>query len=162
MEKSATRYYEIDALRVIALVLLIIYHIFLCYQPFANKLMFLQYDQLLENYWFMGELLSIWRIPVLFLISGMAAGFLLRRRTVKELVHDRLMRLVPPLFFGSFVIVPVFPALYAIYQGDPVWYLPNPGHLWFLINLVSYTIWCGQECSKQRGGNRSGFRVGPI
>ena len=65
---SRSRHHEIDALRVIALCLLILYHVFVCYQPFANMLMFLQYEQLLEKYWFVGSLLNIWRIPVLFLI----------------------------------------------------------------------------------------------
>ncbi|MEM7396651.1 MAG: heparan-alpha-glucosaminide N-acetyltransferase domain-containing protein, partial [Verrucomicrobiota bacterium] len=83
-DKPVTRYYEIDALRVVALLLLIIYHIFISYQPFAGMLRFIQYDQLLEKYWFIGELLNIWRIPVLFLISGMAVGFILQRRTVKD------------------------------------------------------------------------------
>ena len=140
MKEPSLRYHEIDALRVIALALLIIYHIFMCYQSVPEKVMFLQYDQLLKEYWFIGELLNIWRIPVLFVISGMAVGFVLPRRTVKELVRDRMMRLVPPLVFGSLVIVPIYPVLYAIYHGDPVFYFPNPGHLWFLINQVSYTI----------------------
>jgi glucan biosynthesis protein C len=138
--KSPPRHYEIDALRVIALGLLILYHIFVCYQPFANMLMFLQYDQLLEKYWFIGELVNIWRIPVLFLVSGMAVGFILGRRTITELLCDRMMRIVPPLCFGSLVIWPVFPALYALYEGRPPSYLPSPGHLWFLQNLVSYTV----------------------
>lgn len=137
---SRSRHHEIDALRVIALALLILYHVFVCYQPFANMLMFLQYEQLLEKYWFVGSLLNIWRIPVLFLISGMAVGFILGRRTIKELVCDRMMRIVPPLLFGSLVIFPVFPALHALYQGKPPTYQPNPGHLWFLQNLATYTV----------------------
>ena len=138
--KSPPRHYEIDALRVIALGLLILYHIFVCYQPFANMLMFLQYDQLLEKYWFIADLVNIWRIPVLFLVSGMAVGFILGRRTIKELLCDRMMRIVPPLCFGSLVIWPVVPALYALYEGRAPSYLPSPGHLWFLQNLVSYTV----------------------
>ncbi len=138
--KSATRHYEIDALRVIALFLLILYHIFVCYQPFAEVLNFLRYDQLLEEWWFLGDLLNVWRIPVLFVISGMALGFVLRRRTVKELYIDRMIRLVPPLIFGALVIFPIFPALFALYKGNPIRYFPSPGHLWFLQNLVSYTI----------------------
>ena len=138
--KSPPRHYEIDALRVIALGLLILYHVFVCYQPFANMLMFLQYDQLLEKYWFIAELVNIWRIPVLFLVSGMAVGFILGRRTITELLCDRMMRIVPPLCFGSLVIWPVVPALYALYEGRAPSYLPSPGHLWFLQNLVSYTV----------------------
>lgn len=137
---SQSRHYEIDAMRVIALALLILYHILVCYQPFANMLMFLQYEQLLVKYWFVGDLLNIWRIPVLFLISGMAVGFVLGRRTIKELVCDRMMRIVPPFLFGSLVIFPVFPALYALYEGNPPTYQPNPGHLWFLQNMASYTV----------------------
>jgi|GEM_PF-523298 len=137
---AANRRHEIDALRVIALGLLIIYHIFVSYQPIANSLNFLQYENLLEKYRVVGDLLNIWRIPVLFVISGMAMGFILDRRTMGELITDRLMRLVPPLVFGSLVIVPVFPALYAIYHGDPPGYAPSPGHLWFVQNLVAYSL----------------------
>ncbi len=140
MKVSSNRYYEIDSLRAIALCLLIIYHSFASYQPFAEWVKFLQYDQLLEKYWFLGKLLNIWRIPVLFLISGLSIGFLLRRRTVKQLVGDRLLRLVPPLVFCAFFISPIFPALFAIKNGEPFVYHPRPLHLWFVSNLVVYTF----------------------
>ena len=140
MNTPSRRYHEIDALRIIALALLIIYHIFISYQPFAEALVFLQYDQLLDQYWFIAELMNVWRIPVLFVISGMALGFMLKRRTVRALVEDRMMRLVPPLVFGFLVICPVFPAVYTLCHGGDVGYWPNPGHLWFLINLAAYSI----------------------
>ncbi|MEM9016347.1 MAG: acyltransferase family protein [Verrucomicrobiota bacterium] len=138
--QPTTRHYEIDALRVVALTLLILYHIFVSYQPFAGMLQFIQYEDQLERYWFIGDLLNIWRIPVLFVISGMAVGFILNRRTVKELVSDRMLRMVPPLVFCTLVIFPTFPILNALYLGEKPFYLPSPGHLWFVHNLVSYTI----------------------
>ena len=95
-----SRYCEIDALRAIALALLILYHIFVRHQPFASMLMFLQYEQLLNKYSFVGDLLGICRVPVLFLSSVTVAGFVLGRRSIKELVCDRLMRIVPPLCLG--------------------------------------------------------------
>ena len=138
--QSTQRRYDIDALRVIALALLIIYHIFVAYQPFASAIQFIQYDQLLTEYWFVAEIFNIWRIPVLFLISGMAVGFILRRRTVKEVVADRMMRLVPPLVFGSLVFCPAYVSLQAVYLGEASTYQPTPGHLWFVWSLVTYAI----------------------
>jgi len=138
--KSDPRRYEIDALRVIALALLIIYHVFASYQPFANSIRFIQYDQELSQYWFVAELFNVWRIPILFVISGMAIGFVLRRRSVKEVVADRMMRLVPPLAFGSFFFCPAYLALHSISLNQNPTYEPNPGHLWFVWNLVTYSI----------------------
>ncbi|MEM7390731.1 MAG: lectin-like protein, partial [Verrucomicrobiota bacterium] len=52
-----------------------------------------------------------------------------------------LIRIVPPLVFGFYFIVPLTPALFMVAQGEPVHYRPDhPGHLWFLTNLVTYTI----------------------
>ncbi|HAA12622.1 MAG TPA: hypothetical protein DCE41_13385 [Cytophagales bacterium] len=140
MNSSAPRFHEIDALRVIALGLLIFYHIFISYQPFANGILFIQYGRQLTDYWFVGELLNIWRIPVLFVISGMSVSFMLPRRTVKELLKDRMIRLLPPLFFGSLFLVPIQFALFQRFNGMPLQYWPNQAHLWFLINLVVYVL----------------------
>lgn len=137
---STSRRYEIDALRVIALGLLIAYHIFIAYQPFADMLGFIRYEATLERYWFIGDLFNIWRIPVLFVVSGMALGFVLRRRTVKEVLVDRVMRLVPPLVFGSLAIAPLTLVFYTLYHQEPIRYLPTPGHLWFIMNLVTYSV----------------------
>ncbi len=139
-KKADSRRYEIDALRVIALALLIIYHVFVSYQPFANAIRFIQYDQDLSQYWFVAELFNVWRIPILFVISGMAIGFVLRRRSVKEVLTDRMMRLVPPLVFGSLLFCPAYLALHSISLNQNPTYEPNPGHLWFIWNLVTYSI----------------------
>ncbi len=138
--QSTQRRYDIDALRVIALALLIIYHIFVAYQPFASAIQFIQYDQLLTEYWFVAEIFNIWRIPVLFLISGMAVGFILGRRTIKEVLVDRMMRLVPPLVFGSLVFCPAYVALQAVYLEKAPTFEFTPGHLWFVWSLVTYAI----------------------
>ncbi|MEO0413480.1 MAG: acyltransferase family protein, partial [Verrucomicrobiota bacterium] len=140
MKAATTRHYEIDTLRVIALVLLILYHIFICYQNFGDDLSFIRYSRSLEKYWPIGELINIWRIPVLFVISGMAVGFVMRRRTSKEVIVDRLIRLVPPLVFTSLVVFPIFPIIYSIYKGEPIRYIPMAGHLWFVQNLVIYSL----------------------
>jgi len=141
--ESATkkRYHEVDALRVIAIGLLVFYHILVSYQPFAGMLMFIQNDELLTNVWFVGEIMNIWRIPILFLISGMGVRYAMERRTTRELLEDRASRILIPLFFGSLFIVPAFPYLFQAYNNLPASYFPNPGHLWFLQYLMLYFLW---------------------
>ncbi|MEM9281768.1 MAG: acyltransferase family protein [Verrucomicrobiota bacterium] len=137
---SLPRRHEIDALRSIALILLIIYHVFCAYQPFAPVIQFIQYSETLEHAWFIGEAVNLWRIPVLFLITGITAGYLLQNRSVGTLLKSRLMRLVPPLLFASFLVVPISGALFEAFNGREPRYIPNPGHLWFVWNLAVYFV----------------------
>ena len=81
-----------------------------------------------------------WRIPVLFLIAGITAGYLLQNRPVGKLLTSRLMRLVPPLVFTSLFIAPVSPWLFEKFHGREPYYLPNPSHLWFVMNLTVYFV----------------------
>lgn len=134
------RRHEIDALRSIALLLLICYHVFCAYQPFAPFIQFIGFSNTLEDAWFLGELLNTWRVPVLFLISGITAGYLLQNRPVGQLLQSRLMRLVPPLLVTFLCIAPISPALYQVFRGENPHYAPQPGHLWFVWNLVVYFV----------------------
>lgn len=138
--KSVDRYHEIDSIRSIALILLIAYHIFTCYKPTAAEARLIGFDKHLTDYLFVSDFFAVWRTAVLFVISGIAIGFLLDRRSVLELLGDRLLRLVPPLVFCSFFISPIVPALFNIYNGEPIEYIASPWHLWFVKNLVLYTF----------------------
>ncbi len=140
IRSALPRRYEIDALRSIALFLLIVYHVFCAFQPFAPLIMFIGSSDTLKNAWFLGELINPWRIPVLFLISGITTGYLLQNRPVKKLLKSRIMRLVPPLLLTWFCIGPISPALFQSFHGEAGGYMPNPGHLWFVSNLVVYFI----------------------
>ncbi|MEM6278087.1 MAG: acyltransferase family protein, partial [Verrucomicrobiota bacterium] len=137
---SLPRRHEIDALRSIALVLLILYHVFAAYQPFAAAIQFIAYSKSLESVWFLGEIMNLWRIPVLFLITGITAGYLLQNRPASSLLKSRLMRLVPPLIFATFLIVPISGVLFESFNGRAPRYFPNPGHLWFVWNLTVYFV----------------------
>ncbi|MEM7673073.1 MAG: acyltransferase family protein [Verrucomicrobiota bacterium] len=139
-EGTQKRFHEIDALRVIALFLLIVYHVFVAYQPFAPEVWFVQYKESLADYWFLGEWLNIWRIPILFVISGISLGFIARRRSIKEILIDRIIRLEPPLFFGCLCLCPLLFLFYLMSVGEPLIYLPHPAHLWYVLFLVSYVF----------------------
>ena len=132
------RRYDIDWLRVLVLGLLIIYHSTISFMPFGIKLFFPQNKQTLDILWFVMGLINIWRIPLLFIISGMAVCFSMKRRNWKEMFKDRALRIVVPYMFGLFVICPISLLLQSIFYDSEISYIPNPGHLWFLNNIWMY------------------------
>jgi len=85
-------------------------------------------------------LINIWRIPLLFIISGMGVCFAMRRRNWKQLLKDRAKRILLPLIFGSFFIVPIGGYLYQKFNNLDPMYFPNGGHLWFLGNIFFYVL----------------------
>ena len=96
------RRYDIDWLRVFALGLLIVYHTSIVFQPWSYFIYFPQSEEPLESIWLLMGLINIWRIPLLFIISGMGVYLAIRRRNWKELLKDRIIRILLPLIFGSF------------------------------------------------------------
>ena len=83
------RRHDVDWLRVLALGLLIVYHVVVSFQPWAQYIFFIQNKQSLEWLWLFMGMLNIWRIPLLFMISGMGARFAMERRSWKPLLKDR-------------------------------------------------------------------------
>jgi hypothetical protein len=149
------RRHEIDWLRVIAFYSLIIYH---------AGMFFVPWDWHVKNpttyEWFETWMawLSQFRLPLLFLISGIGVYYALGFRTAGQFIGERSRRLLIPLIFGIFVIVP--PQIYfeRLSQGveyasywefwktvfDFVIY-PDGGnlswhHLWFLPYIFVYSI----------------------
>ena len=80
----------------------------------------------------------------------MGIGFALERRTWKQLLWDRTTRILAPLIFGSFFIVPIFWVIFFNYYAKPQVYLPNPGHLWFLGNIYFYVLILSPLCNYLR------------
>ena len=72
---DTTRRYDIDWLRVIAIGLLIIYHISITFQPWGIFIGFIQNSDPLPEIWPAMAMLNVWRIPLLFFVSGMGVCF---------------------------------------------------------------------------------------
>lgn len=138
------RRYDIDWLRINALGLLILYHVAVGFQPWAKKFFFIQNDPSLDDIWIVMSAINVWRIPILFLISGMGVYFAMERRNWKSLLKDRALRILVPFIFGVFCICPISTYIaikyYGIWEKIEVSYVPNPGHLWFLFNIFSYLV----------------------
>lgn len=97
------RRHDLDWLRVIAFGLLIFYHVGMFFVPWGFHLKNNQvYDWLRYPMLFLNQ----WRLPLLFVISGMGTFFALRKRNGWQFSGERFQRLFIPLLFGMFVIVP--------------------------------------------------------
>ncbi len=137
---TTDRRYDIDWLRVIAIGLLLIYHIGIGFQPWGVFIQFIQNEKSLEFLWIPMTMLNVWRIPLLFFVSGMGVGFAIRKRNWKQLLLERTRRILIPFLFGIFFIVPIHLLIWQKYYHQDMVYSPSPGHLWFLGNIFIYVI----------------------
>ena len=85
-------------------------------------------------------MLNVWRIPLLFFVSGMGVYFAMQHRNWKQLLKERAGRILIPFVFGIFVIVPIHIYLLQSHYQWELSYQPGPGHLWFLGNIFAYVI----------------------
>jgi peptidoglycan/LPS O-acetylase OafA/YrhL len=134
------RRYDIDWLRVIAIGLLLIYHIAIVFQPWAMFIGFIRSEEPMEGLWKIMTMLNVWRIPFLFYVSGMGVYFAIRKRNWQELLLERSKRILLPFVFGIFAIAPLHMLIFQGYYNLPMSYFPHPGHLWFLGNIFAYVL----------------------
>lgn len=142
LEKSPRRY-DVDWLRVILFGLLIWYH----YAVFSlGQLGGKDGNMGMFNapLFIVIGIMHQWRLAALFVISGMGTAFAFRRRTWKTYVSERGTRLGIPLLFGTYILwfgifepIDTTGRLFSIFPGmDKMPY----GHLWFIYNLLIYSI----------------------
>ena len=137
--KTARRH-DIDWLRVITIALLLIYHIAIIFQPWAMFVGFVRSERSLESLWTPMTMLNVWRIPILFFVSGMGLYFAMRKRNWKQLIGERTRRILLPLLFGIVAIAPLHMFLFQKFYKLPLGYYPHMGHLWFLGNIFVYVL----------------------
>jgi glucans biosynthesis protein C len=137
---TSTRRYDIDWVRVIAIGLLLIYHVAIGFQSWGIMIGFIANSKPWVSLWTPMTMLNIWRIPLLFFVSGMGVYFALQNRDWKELLKERATRILVPLMFGIVVIVPLHIFIWQYYYNWEIVYNPNPGHLWFLGNIFIYVL----------------------
>jgi len=137
---NSQRHYDVDWLRTLAMGLLIIYHITITFQPWAQYIGFPKNKQSIEWLWIFMAMINTWRIPILFLISGMGVCFALKRRNWKQLLTDRTKRILLPYLFGIVVLEYAVSFLLPYFGWDADFTITF-GHLWFLLNIFLYVIW---------------------
>jgi peptidoglycan/LPS O-acetylase OafA/YrhL len=135
-----TRRHDIDWLRAIAIGLLLVYHTVIAFQPWGFMLGFITTDKPLPSLWPPMTIINIWRIPLLFYISGMGVCFASKTRTWKQVLAERSRRILIPFVFGVFIIAPLQSMLVQSFYRQSITYVPGPGHLWFLGNIFAYLV----------------------
>jgi len=137
---ALNRRYDLDWVRVIAIGLLLVYHVAITFQPWGIMIGFITNETSWGSLWAPMTMLNVWRIPLLFYISGMGVYFALQNRDWKQLLRERTGRILVPFIFGALVIVPIHVYLWQRYYAMGAGYRPDPGHLWFLGNIFIYIV----------------------
>lgn len=145
---------DLDWLRVVAIVLLHLFHTGMMFNSWEWHLKSPVALTALEPPM---EFLHHVRMPLLMLISGAGTAFALRRRSVGAFGWDRMKRLLGPLLFGMLVVVPpqifierlhqgafqggyldFYPSIFELVpypEGSTSWH-----HLWFVAYLFVYCV----------------------
>ncbi|MGK0316368.1 MAG: glucan biosynthesis protein C [Saprospiraceae bacterium] len=137
---TSERRHDIDWLRVVAIGLLLIYHIAIIFQPWAMFIGFMRSEESVETLWIPMTMLNVWRIPLLFYVSGMGLYFAMRKRNWQQLLLERTKRILLPFTYGILAIVPLHMFIFQKYYNLPLSYYPHQGHLWFLGNIFIYVL----------------------
>jgi glucans biosynthesis protein C len=153
------RRYDLDWVRIGAFMLLIFYHVGMYYVTWDWHVKSPHASGTIEP---LMLLTNPWRLALLFLISGVATGYLLDRQGVRGFLGQRSVRLLLPLLFGMAVIVPpqsylqvvekagyagsyvdflrlYFTGYHGFCQHSDCLILPTWNHLWFVAYLWVYT-----------------------
>ena len=157
------RLYFLDWIRIFAFFLLILYHTGMYYVTWDWHVKSPDTSHAIEPLMILS---SPWRLGLLFMISGVASAFMLKKVRVGALLRQRSWRLLVPLVFGMLVIVPPqayfevvekvaykggygeFMHLYitsykGFCRGDDCLDMPTWNHLWFVAYLWVYTMLIG-------------------
>ena len=149
------RCYELDWLRVIAVLVLVFFH---SSEIFSKGWFHIKNDETSLFFNSLSSFIYIWHMPLFFLVAGASTWFALEFRTGKIYVKERIYRLLVPLIFGILLLIPpqsyyenkqkinfsgtfleFYPHFFeGIYpEGNLHW-----GHLWFLFYLFVFSIGC--------------------
>lgn len=147
------RRHDIDWIRVMVFDLLILYHVGMFFVPWGWHI---KNNVISEAFVVPMAFINQWRLPILFVISGMGTRFALSYRTGGEFISERTKRLLIPLLFGSLIIVAPQVYIERITDGDfsgsfwqfyPYYFegiYPSGNfswhHLWFLPYLFVFSV----------------------
>jgi glucan biosynthesis protein C len=154
---SATRRFDLDWVRVITMLMLLLFHSGRIFNFTPWHLKNAETAGIIEVYI---HFFDYWGMPMFFLVAGAAAWFSLSVRKPGQFILERCLRLLVPLIFGILIVVPPQVYLERIYEGDfsgnffqfyPHFFTHGTysyegtgnlswGHLWFLGYLFLFCL----------------------
>src|SRR6056297_871573 len=139
------RKYEIDWLRILLILSVFLFHVGMIFNSWDWHI---KNETQYPGLRYIMSFLHYWRMPMLFFISGVGTYFALGKRKIGAYVKERTNRLIIPLIFGIFLLVPIQVYMERTEQYSSLWnfYLhlfdgiyPSGNfswhHLWFLVYL---------------------------
>jgi len=146
-----TRKYFIDWLRITLIISVFFFHIGKVFNnsnwPIKNDVTF-DFLNVVMNFF------TLWRMPLLFLVSGIGTFYALGFRTTKTYLKERTVRLLVPYIIGVFTLIPIqvyfekrndyhsFSHFYSeLFIGIyPIGNFSWTHHLWFLLYLFLMSL----------------------
>ena len=128
--------------------LLIFYHLGISFTSLARQTLFVQNKRVVEGIWPLLNLMNSWRIPLVFLIAGVALRLSFRKRTKMQIFKERAKVLGLPWLSGTLVFSTS--SVFIVGKYYDYWFLDEINeaalfsfqyqglHLWFLINIFIY------------------------
>ena len=154
------RRYDVDWLRVLAVLLLFPFHTARIFDTFGN--FYVKNDQLSQALTYFIAYVNPWHMPLLFLLAGAATYFALRFRSGGQYALERFKRLLVPFIFGLLVLVPPqsylglrnhsdysgsflqwYPSFFQVNAADMDAYFLGGftfAHLWFIFYLFLFAL----------------------
>ena len=142
------RRYDIDALRSIGMFLLIFYHLAISFTSISQYVLFIPNKRTTDSIWNLLNLLNSWRMPLIFLIAGIALRLSFQKRSQSEMLRERFKILGIPWIFGTAIFgtahIVIVATYYEGWSTDSLWsiifaFQAWGFHLWFLINILIYS-----------------------
>lgn len=147
------RAHFIDWLRTLAVLLLIPFHVL---RVFDADDWYVKAQQLSNPLHLILNFISLWHMPLLFFLAGCSTYFALQKRTGLDFAWERVKRLLVPLIFGTFILVPPQTWIGARFNGA------YPASFWHYLSSGDFLAWNveGAGFLSSPGGNfEGGFGV---
>jgi glucans biosynthesis protein C len=151
------RFYALDALRAIMMLLGLVIHTGVTYMPHESPVRTVMAKETWIGFFPVINLIHSFRMPVFFIVAGYFGALLFFRKGPLEMLQNRVLKILLPLIAGVLILYPIiyFSFIFssARIAGDPsaldkAWqsiqsgsFLPyRLSHLWFLYDLMLFSI----------------------
>jgi glucans biosynthesis protein C len=160
INQGSQRRPDLDWLRILGVLLLVPFHAALVFD--LNPLHVVYLKDSLQNEFLaqIAGLISRWHMPLLFVIAGAATWFALGRRSGRQYLGERIVRLLVPAVIGLIILIPwmtnihwlgqpgapspgqIYSAFFTLNASDTagIGGTFTPAHLWFIIFLFVFSL----------------------
>lgn len=160
IKPQITRRYDIDWLRVTAVLLLIPFHTMHIFILKPYSVVYIKNSIGISSFESITQFIYEFHMPLLFILAGASACLALRVRSVNQFIQERFKRLLIPAVTGILFLIPPMTYIYRISKGDDLsifthfkqFFTSDPGdlsgltgaftpaHLWFIIFLFVFSL----------------------